>query len=152
MYHAIVRAKLRAAFAETSRTHDAEKTAAQFAPDAVLAFAGDSELGGERHGCAAIAAWFRRLFATFADFRLEPLTIVVNGPPWATTVATRFQVKATLPDGTAYANEGMQYVRLRWGRIVEDRIYEDTAKLERALAVVARHRADRAHAGNGAQV
>ena len=137
MYHAIVRAKLRAAFAETSRTHDAEKTAAQFAPNALLVFAGDSEFGGARRGRAAIAAWFERLFATLADFWLEPLTIIVNGPPWATTVATQFRVTATLPDGTACANEGMQYVRLRWGRIVEDRIYEDTAKLERALAVVA---------------
>jgi hypothetical protein len=50
-------------------------------------------------------------------------------------VATRFAVSATLPDGRPYTNEGMQYLRLRWGRAVEDYLYEDTkllaAELER---------------------
>jgi len=30
----------------------------------------------------------------------------------------------------------MQFVRLRFGRMFEDIIYEDTAKLERALAFI----------------
>ncbi len=40
-------------------------------------------------------------------------------------------------DGTPYRNEGMQYVRIAWGRILEDRVYEDTGTLERALHAVA---------------
>jgi hypothetical protein len=51
-------------------------------------------------------------------------------------VATRFLVSATLPDGGPYANEGMQFMRLRWGRVIEDRLYEDTQALGQAMDVV----------------
>lgn len=85
------------------------------------------------------AAWFAQLFAAFPDFAIEPLAVVVAGPPWATVAASRFRVAATLPDGNAYANEGMQFLRIRFGKIVEDRIYEDTTKLAAALASIARH-------------
>ena len=141
MYHAMVRGLMRRGFAEMNRTKDAAPIVAQFADDAVFAFVGESRFGGERRGRPAIAAWFAELFANFPDFRLTPLAIVVSGPPWATTVATRFRVEATLPDGTPYRNEGMQFVRVRFGRILEDRIYEDTVKLNDALAQIAAHRA-----------
>ena len=141
MYHAIVRGLIRRGFAELNRTKDVAPLVAQFADDAVFAFPGDSRFGGERRGRAAIAAWFAEVFANFPDFRLTPLAIVVSGPPWATTVGTRFRADATLPDGTPYRNEGMQFFRLRFGRILEDRIYEDTVKLNDALAQIAAHRA-----------
>ncbi len=118
--------------------HDASHIVTQFAHDANLRFAGSHALGGERHGRADIAAWFARLFELFPDIVFTPLPVVVEGWPLATTVATRFRVNATLPNGTPYANEGMQYLRLRFGRILEDRIYEDTAQLEAALATIAR--------------
>ena len=137
MYHAIVRRIVRDGFAKMSSTHDAAPIVAQFADDGVLSFVGTSAIGGEHRGKQAIARWFARLFELFPDFKLEPLAVVVEGWPWDTRVATRFAVSATLPDGSPYTNEGMQFVRLRFGRILEDRIYEDTARLERALAIVA---------------
>jgi hypothetical protein len=48
-------------------------------------------------------------------------------------VATRFRVSATLPDGRPYTNEGMQFLRLRWGKAIEDYLYEDTNKLAAEL-------------------
>ena len=59
--------------------------------------------------------------------------MVVNGWPWNTVVATHLTISATLPDGRAYRNEGMQLLRLRWGRVVEDLIFEDTLKLDAEL-------------------
>ena len=138
MYHAIVRGLIRRGFAEMNRTKRADALIPQFADDAVFAFVGTSALGGELHGRDAIAGWFRKIYALFPDFAIEPLAIVVAGWPWAPTVATRFRVSAPLPGGAPYENEGMQYVRIRFGRILEDRIYEDTARLEGALALIAR--------------
>jgi hypothetical protein len=46
-------------------------------------------------------------------------------------------VNATLPGGEAYENEGMQFLRLRWTAIAEDRLYEDTERLCAALRSIA---------------
>jgi ketosteroid isomerase-like protein len=108
-----------------------------FAPTAVLRFYGDHALGGHIEGREAIRAWFERLLEIFPDLRLRPLTIVVNGFPWDAVVATRFVATATLPDGRPYANNGMQLIRLRWGRVVEDLLFEDTAALSQALTTIA---------------
>jgi ketosteroid isomerase-like protein len=105
MYHALVRGLVRRGFADLSRTKNVAPIVAQFADDALFAFPGDSPIGGERRGRRAIAAWFAELFSNFPDLRITPLAIVVSGPPWATTVATRFRVDATLPDGAPYTNE-----------------------------------------------
>ena len=118
---------------------DYEAILRAFAPGAVFCFAGDHAMGGELEGPALIRQWFQRVFRLFPDLRLQPKAIVVSGPPWDTLVATRFGVSATLPDGRTYANEGMQFLRLRWGRAVEDRLYEDTQALVAALEVVAAH-------------
>ena len=134
-YHAVVRGILRKSFADISSGRGAS-VAAQFAPDATLQFYGDHVLGGEMHGRSAIAGWFARLHRLFPGLRVTPLQIVINGTPWNTTVATRFSVSASLPGGKPYLNEGMQYLRIAWGRIVEDRIYEDTDRLKDALRVI----------------
>ena len=107
---------------------------AAFAPDAVLSFSGTHALGGTFRGREQISKWFEQLFAYLPGLKLVPQTIVVDGHPWNTSVATWFRVTATLSDGTPYENEGMQFLRIRWGRIVEDRLFEDTQLLARALS------------------
>jgi hypothetical protein len=69
----------------------------------------------------------------FPGIRIEPRDVVVNGWPWNTVVATHLEISATLADGRPYRNEGMQLLRLRWGRVVEDLIFEDTLKLDQEL-------------------
>jgi ketosteroid isomerase-like protein len=140
MYHAIVRRLIRNGFAALTQG-DARPVVTQFAREGTLTFSGTHALGGERRGPEAVAAWFAQLQSLFPGLRITPLAIVVAGWPWNTTVATRFRVDARLPDGTAYENEGMQFVRVRFGRILEDHIYEDTAKLERALETIAERQA-----------
>ena len=132
MYHAIVKRNARRTYAAMSRGNY-EAVVRSFADDAVLFFAGDHALGGTYRGRDAIRGWFERLHACFPDLSFEPETIVVDGFPWNTHVATRFRVTATLPGGAPYSNEGMQYLRIRWGRLIEDRVYEDTQVLARAL-------------------
>jgi len=135
-YHAVVRRIIRHVFATIS-AGKTQGISRQFAPDAVFCFYGDHALGGELHGRPAIEAWFARIARLFPDFRLTPQNIVVNGGPWDTTIATRFTAHATLPGGESYRNQGMQFARIRWGSIVEDRLYEDTAVLIDALHRIA---------------
>jgi ketosteroid isomerase-like protein len=136
MYHALVKKNARSTYRALSRG-DHERVVSSFAPAAVLSFSGTHPLGGTFHGRAAISEWFERLFACFPDLELRPETIVVEGFPWNTSVATRFHVTATLPSGKTYSNEGMQFLRIRWGRLTEDRLYEDTQALAEALRELA---------------
>jgi ketosteroid isomerase-like protein len=136
MYKAIVRSQLRKAYASLSRG-DYEHVVRKFRDDGVFCMAGEQHaFAGENRGRDEIRAWFQRAFAMFPDLRLEPDTITVSGPPWNTVVGTRFFVSATLPGGGTYRNEGMQFLRLRWAKVVEDRLYEDTQLLADALEAV----------------
>jgi ketosteroid isomerase-like protein len=143
MYHQIVQRIVKQGFQELSQGNF-EHVVKQFAPDVVFSFMGDHILGGERHGQEEARAWFQKLHRFFPDLTLTPLEIVVVGLPWNTVVHTRFDVTATLPGGVPYKNEGIQVLRLRWGKITEDRIYEDTAKLLKALEYLTQHGKDKA--------
>jgi ketosteroid isomerase-like protein len=103
-----------------------------FAEDAVLRFPGDHELGGEFHGRAAIGDWFDRGWSLFGfDFTVED--VVATGWPWNLRVATRWHNVLSTQDGAVFRYRGMQYARFRWGRVVEDELYEDTQTVARAL-------------------
>jgi ketosteroid isomerase-like protein len=132
MYRFIVKRIIRGSYRHLSEG-DYEAVLKRFGPSSVFVFAGTHELGGERRGAAAVREVFQQIFARFPDLRLEPQAIIVNGAPWDTKVAVLFVVRATLSDGHPYRNEGMQFLRLRWGRVVEDRLYEDTQKLAATL-------------------
>lgn len=132
MYQAIVRRIIRRGFRALS-TGDYEQVLRLFHPQITFAFAGTSSLGGERCGVEAVRAWFQHLYACFPGIQFTVRQVIVQGWPWNTLVATRFSLAAPRPDGSVYGNEGMQLVRLRWGRVVEDRLYEDTQKLAQEL-------------------
>jgi ketosteroid isomerase-like protein len=132
MYKAIVRSQVRRGFRELSRGNF-DHVLRSFADDGRLQMMGSHGLGGERVGRAEVEEWFAEVGRLFPDLRIEAETIVVNGPPWNMRVATRFRVSATLADGGRYENEGMQFLRLRMGKAVEDRLYEDTHVLADAI-------------------
>lgn len=132
MYKLIVRQIVRRTFARLS-AGDPEVVVKQFGPKSRFVFSGDHALGGERHGQEAAREWFGQMLRLFPGIRIEPRTVLVNGWPWDTVVATHLMISATLPDGRPYGNEGMQLLRLRWGRVVEDLIFEDTLKLDTEL-------------------
>jgi ketosteroid isomerase-like protein len=104
-----------------------------FAPDAVLRFPGDHALAGEFRGREAIHEWFDRAWTLFdMDFTVDD--VAVAGPPWNLRIATRWRNDPRAADGRVFPNRGMQYLRLRFGRVVEDELYEDTQVLADAVA------------------
>jgi len=105
----------------------------QFGPRSRFVFAGDHALGGERHGQEAVRQFFQETLRLFPGIQIVPQDVTVSGWPWNTIVANHFTVSAPRPDGLEYRNEGMQLLRLRWGRVVEDLIFEDTLKLDAEL-------------------
>jgi ketosteroid isomerase-like protein len=133
MYAFLVRRLVRRRFEELSKG-EAGRVVARFGPRSVFTMVGDHALGGECRGRAAVSEWFARFFRAFPGIAIEPRVVAVDGWPWRTTIATQFVVRAELADGHRYRNEGVQLVRMRWGRILEERIYEDTAVLQDALA------------------
>jgi ketosteroid isomerase-like protein len=81
----------------------------------------------------------------FSDdgFQIEIEDILVNGPPWKTRVVVRAHDFLPGADGTdRYSNRLVDFLELRWGRLVCWEVYEDT---ERTAALdertVARHAA-----------
>jgi ketosteroid isomerase-like protein len=137
MYKLIVRRNVRKAFDGLSRG-DYEPIVRKFGPRSRFVFAGDHALGGERVGPDGARGWFRDMLGRFPGIRIEPVDVLVNGWPWRTNVASHLVITTTLPDGSPYSNEGMQLLRLRWGRVVEDLIFEDTLKLDAVLRRFAR--------------
>ena len=128
MYTTIVRRIVRTGFRALSMG-DYEHVLRQFHSQVLFSFAGPAPLGGERRGVAEVREWFRRLFAYFPGIQFTVHQVIVQGWPWETLVATRLSVTAPRRDGSVYRNNMMQFLRLRWGRVVEDQLYEDTYKL-----------------------
>src|SRR5258707_6071662 len=132
MYKAIVRRILRAGFRALS-AGDYEHVLRQFHPQIMFSFAGPAPLGGERKGVEDVRAWFQRMYSYFPGIQFTAQDVIVQGWPWNTLVATRLSIAAPRADGSVYRNEAVQFVRLRWGKVVEDRLHEDTYKLANEL-------------------
>ena len=98
-----------------------------FAPDAKLIFPGGSSFAGVHRGRDAIEAWLTRFVSLSPSFELHDVTVA--GPPWNMRLGFRFTDHIPLQGGDDYENEGMEYVRIRWGRIVEQRVYLDTERV-----------------------
>ena len=132
MYKFFVRRIVRRTFARLSKG-EYEHVVKQFRPLSRFYFAGDHALGGERRGQQGAREFFQETMRRFPGIQIVPQNILVNGWPWNTVVANHFTVAAPRAGGRIYRNEGMQFLRLSWGRIVEDVIFEDTLELDAEL-------------------
>jgi ketosteroid isomerase-like protein len=103
-----------------------------FADDCHFVFPGRHELAGEYRRKEDIAGWFARAWGLF-EIQFEIHDVVVKGPPWRTRVCTRFTGRVTCSDGRTFLNNGMQYVRLSWGKVTQDQLYEDTQTVAEAI-------------------
>jgi ketosteroid isomerase-like protein len=132
MYRMVVAAKTRATW---RRIAAGDIDAAGEMADAGMQFrfVGDTALGADLRGRDAFLAWFRAARERLPGLTFEVHDVLVGGWPWNTRVAARLGISAPLPDGTTYRNEGVQWLRLRWGRMVDDWVLEDTIALQRAL-------------------
>jgi ketosteroid isomerase-like protein len=97
------------------------------APDAQLVFPGESSFGGVHRGKPAIEAWLRRFASLRPEFFVHD--VAVAGTPWNMRVLLRFSDRIVAPDGYVYANEGMEAIGFRGGRIREIRVALDTEKV-----------------------
>jgi ketosteroid isomerase-like protein len=101
-----------------------------YAEDAVMRFnTGPHRWSGEHRGKPAIERFLQNF--TAAGVQGELTEIWMSGPPWALTMAARFNDGATGADGEElYANRVAMVVRTRWGKIVEhDDFFLDTGRI-----------------------
>jgi ketosteroid isomerase-like protein len=144
VYRNVVRGKVIDSFARLSQG-DPSRALGLMAPDVEYTFEGAHALGGTRVSRAGVEKWFARLLRLLpGKFTLRSVEVV--GAPWRSTVYTVFEDVVTPQYGEPYRNHGVQIVELRWGSAVRIHTYVDTAKVERALGVLAAHGMDEAKA------
>lgn len=88
-------------------------------------FPGKNPFAAELSGKADNQEWLRR----FAHFRpeFEIHDVIASGMPWDIRASIHFSDRIGAPDDPdAYCNEGVCIVRLRWGRVVEEKVFLDT--------------------------
>ncbi len=132
MYHHIVKQIIRDGFQRLSQG-DYEPIVAKFAERTHFKFVGDHAMGASLRTVPAIRQWFQRTLRLFPGIQFEVRDVSVSGMPWDTLVVTQLGIRATLCDGGTYQNSALQVVRLQWGRIIEDMVWEDTHVLVAAL-------------------
>jgi ketosteroid isomerase-like protein len=132
VYKFIVKRIVRRMFARLSRG-EYESVVRAFGPESRFFFSGEHALGGERRGREPVRRFFEDTMRFFPGIQIVPQDIVVNGWPWNTVIANHFTVSAPGASGE-YRNEGVQILRLRWGRVVEDLLFEDTQKIAAELS------------------
>jgi ketosteroid isomerase-like protein len=102
---------------------------AGYADDALLVFPGRSSRSGDYRGKAAIVEFMSRYLRD--GIVGEAHEILVNGPPWRTTVCVRFDARAKAPTGEiVYDNRAVLFARARWGKTVYQEDLEDTQKID----------------------
>lgn len=136
MYKWAVRRMIRRSIDAVGRG-DIGPTLSGYADDAVLVFPGHgSRWSGEHRGKPAIEAFLRSYLE--AGIVGEAHDILVNGPPWRTTVCILFTDRAHSAAGDiVYENRAILFGRVVWGRIVYHEDFEDTQRSEAFEAYLA---------------
>jgi hypothetical protein len=99
-----------------------------FARNARLHFAGTHSWAVDTTDPAERRAWFERFAALRPELRC--IDVVVGGPPWRMSACVVFDDALHDDSGdVVYSNHGIQYVQLRWGRMVLDDINVDTQRV-----------------------
>lgn len=102
---------------------------ALYHPDVTLTFPGRNSWSGIFRGKAEVADWLRR-FET-VGLQLLPDEVVVKGMPWNTTLCIRGRDHLDTPEGDrVYENRFVIWGHLKWGRLRDYEVYEDTHKPE----------------------
>ena len=118
---------------------DIRPTLALDAPDVTLRFPGNNSWAGEFSGKPRVRQWLQR----FVDLGLQisPDEVVAAGWPWRSTICIRGTDHLRGPDGTVvYENRYVIWGHLRWGRLHDYEVYEDTEKAAVLDAWISVHR------------
>lgn len=137
MYHFLVARKTRSMFEKLNEA-DASAFIAGVRDDVVFTYPGKHALGGTMHGREAIAEWFQRFFRFFPGITWTIKDIVVEGPPWGTTVVSaEWSVHCVLENGHVFENEGLHMIELKGAKASAVRVYLDTQRSAAALKSLA---------------
>jgi ketosteroid isomerase-like protein len=108
-----------------NRSGDISLTLALDAPDVTLTFPGDNSWSGVFRGKAAVKQWLERMVS--AGVKTFPDEVVAVGFPWNTTICIRGHDHVRSPEGeTVYENRFVIWGKLKWGRLRDYEVYEDT--------------------------
>lgn len=101
-----------------------------------LTFPGQNSFAGVHKGKEAHRRWLERLVKVGVQNHADQ--VVAVGPPWRMTVCMRGHDFAHSPEGElVYENRYVLWGRLRWGKLQDYEVYEDTeqtAKFDRWLS------------------
>jgi ketosteroid isomerase-like protein len=110
------------------RAGNSAPVVSHFGPDARFRFAGSHSWAIDTTDQHLIESWFERFAALKSQ--LVVLDVLVSGPPWKMSVCVIFDDSLRDRSGhVVYANHGIQYLRLRWGKIILDEVNLDTQKV-----------------------
>jgi ketosteroid isomerase-like protein len=93
------------------------------ADDVAFTFPGSSSFAASTRTKPEMVAWVERFAALKPEYVVRD--VIVTGPPWNTRVAVRLSDRI----GDDYNNEGMQYLRMRWGKLISEEVFLDTEKV-----------------------
>lgn len=126
MYKRLIRSHTRHVYARFN-AGDAELALSRFADQGRLVFHGRSRLAADLQTKSEIAEWLSGLMRLGLRWTIHE--VLVQGTPWNTRLVTRYTV-STIRDGSPCdLYVGVQYARLKWGRIYLDEILPDTEAL-----------------------
>jgi ketosteroid isomerase-like protein len=95
-----------------------------------LTFVGDTPLGATLSTPHDIRRWFERFQRLLPNPRFEIQRLVVTGPPWNQRLASHVLIRSTI-DGEPYQNQFAHFLVLRYGKVIDDLVLEDTQMWER---------------------
>lgn len=99
-------------------------------PDVRFRFPGRSSWAIEATNRDQVADWLTRMVGIGLQHDADPEGIVVGGPPWRMTLALRSGDFALDSQGKrVYENRYVIWATLKWGRIAEYEVYEDTERV-----------------------
>ena len=130
MIRAITRAVYRRGLRALERG-DLDALLAVFSPRCTLTFVGETPLGAHLSTPSDIRRWFERFRRLLPNPRFEIQRLVIGGPLWDQRLASHTVIRSTV-DGEPYENQFGHFLTLRWGKVVNDLIIEDTQRWERA--------------------
>jgi ketosteroid isomerase-like protein len=111
----------------STRAGDIQPTLRLDHPDVRFAFPGDNTWSGEYNGKQEHQRWLERLVRV--GVKTEPDEVAVSGFPWKMTVAIRGRSWWDNPAGERiYDNHFVIWGHLKWGRLYDYEVYEDTQK------------------------
>ncbi len=110
-----------------TRAGDVGPTLMLDADDVHFVFPGDNSWSGDFRGKEQHRWWLQRLVA--AGVKTEPDEVLAGGLPWRMTVCVRGRAYLDSPAGErVYDNRFVIWGRLRWGKLTDYEVYEDTQK------------------------